>query len=239
MQVKTLHTAFNLPIRPNEIHRWRGAFVEMAGRQYDLFHNHLTKDQYYYRYPLVHYRREKNCASILVFNQAIEGFQEILSNSDWQLRWKGQSHPLTITQLKMEEHELKMSSKMLPYHIKSWLALKQENYLIWEKCKNMTERSDFLERVLVGQLLGFATQMGWQLPERLEVNLQLIHQINLASYQKRDLLAFDVSFLANIDLPYRMALGKGVSKGFGILGFGQYPLKPLFHTARQPIRKLN
>lgn len=233
MTIRTLHTTFNLPIHPREIRNWRGAFIEMAGRQYDLFHNHLTSDKYYYRYPLVHYRTSKKQAAILVFNQAIEGFQEILSSTDWQLRWKGNPHPLTITDLKLEEHKLKMTDQMMPYHLKNWLALKQDNYAIWQKCKNMSERSELLERVLVGHLLGFSSQMGWQLPERLEVNLQLIHRIQQTEYRSAQVLVFDISFEANIDLPHRIGLGKGLTQGYGILGFGQQPMDFLFSRSKR------
>jgi hypothetical protein len=197
----------------------------MAGRQYDLFHNHLTSDQYYYRYPLVHYRTNGDYASILVFNRAIEGFQEILSSTDWHLNWKNKAHSLTITQLKMEEHELKITPKMMPYHLKSWLALKQDNYAIWQKCNNMVERSELLERVLVGHLLGFSTQMGWQLPERLELNLQLIHHMVQTQYRGTEVLAFDVSFEANVDLPPQIGLGKGLTQGYGVLGYGRGPIE--------------
>ncbi len=228
MTIRTLHTTFNLPIHARQVPQWRGAFIEMAGRQYDLFHNHLTSNKYYYRYPLVHYRTYKKQAAILVFNQAIEGFQDILSSTDWQLRWRNHPHPLTITDLKLEEHRLKMTDKMMPYHLKSWLALKQDNYVLWQKCKNMSERSELLERVLVGHLLGFSSQMGWQLPERLEVNLQLLHRIRQTQYRSAQVLIFDVSFEANIDLPYGIGLGKGLTQGYGILGFGQLPIDSLF-----------
>lgn len=228
MNVRSLHTTFNLPLRPHEVPRWRGAFIEMAGRQYDHFHNHLTSDKYYYRYPLVHYRTAGRQAAILVFNQAIEGFQDILSSADWQLRWNGREHPLTITDLKLEEHRLKMSDKMMPYHIRHWLALKQDNYALWQKCNNMTERSELLERILVGHLLGFSSQMGWQLPERLEVNLQLIHRIRQVPYRGVQVLVFDVSFEANVDLPARIGLGKGLTQGFGLLKYGQGKIDQLF-----------
>ncbi len=221
MQVKTLHTTFNLPLHSSEIRNWRGAFVEMAGRQYDLFHNHLSDKEYQYRYPLVQYRTDKQQASILVFNQAIQSFQKILAESDWTLNWKRNPFSLTITQLNSEEHELSMSPHMLPYQVNNWLALKQDNYLIWQKCKNMTERSQLLERVLVGHLLGFATQMGWKLPERLEVNLLYLHQIKQINYRGNPVLAFDISFEANIELPNKIGLGKGLSLGYGVLNYGK------------------
>lgn len=42
--IRTLQVSFDLPIFPRQIPQWRGAFVEFAGIENDLFHNHKNDE---------------------------------------------------------------------------------------------------------------------------------------------------------------------------------------------------
>lgn len=170
---------------------------------------------YHYRYPLIQYRAQKGNASIFAINEGIEAVQGVLSSRNWQINWEGAPRPLLITGMQMQEYDLRLLPRPKAYQLYRWLALNEENYARWQQCDSLVARITLLERILASQILAFAGSVGWRVPERVEVRLQ-----NLGATQKvychgMPLLAFDVSYTANVLLPPHIALGKGVSHGFG------------------------
>lgn len=219
LEVQTLSVLFNLPVKKREINQWRGAFIEMGGWEDSLFHNHKTKDTYHYRYPLIQYRAVNSRAALFAIGDGVPAFQSVLANNDWSVNWNGQKHPLQIVDLKSAKTDIEMLDAPKTYRLRKWLALNQENYKRWQKTNSLIERVALLERVLVGQLLGFCTAIGYQLPERLDVCLEDINHIHKVQLHGNPMIAFDVNYSANILLPGGIALGKGKSVGFGYQDF--------------------
>ncbi|MCB0561809.1 MAG: hypothetical protein H6573_35105 [Lewinellaceae bacterium] len=57
--------------------------------------------------------------------------------------------------------------------------------------------------------------MGYRLPERLEVNLHEIQFMKKVRLHGNPMIAFNITYNANVLLPSGIALGRGVSTGFG------------------------
>lgn len=213
--IKVLSITFNHPIYSRQLARWRGAFIEMAGLDNNLFHNHKSGEEYHYRYPLIHYRIWKGKAGITAFNEGVDAIQQALSANTWEVNWEGKPQPLSIEDMRMHEHYLRMLATPKQYQLFKWLALNQQNYERWRQCKNLAARAALLESILTGQILGFCDAMDWRLPERLEVNLQHLNFMQKVKCHGSPMLAFNATYDANVLLPTGMALGKGVSHGFG------------------------
>lgn len=175
----------------------------------------LVNNQYHYRYPFIHYRIQKGQASIFALNDGIEAVQSVLSNNAWRIHWEGTPRPLLITGMQMQEYTLRVLPRPKTYKLFKWLALNAENYEKWQQCNSLVERIALLERILAAHILAFAGSVGWQLPERLEVNLQNLQRIETVRCHGIPMLAFNVSYTANVLLPPHIALGKAVSHGFG------------------------
>ncbi|MCB9051335.1 MAG: CRISPR-associated endonuclease Cas6 [Lewinellaceae bacterium] len=214
--IRTLSLSFDLPIYSRQIPQWRGAFIELAGFADDLFHNHdNAKDGYRYRYPLIQYRMRKGKAAIMAINEGVDALQRVLASTDWKINWEGKPLALKIEGLHMDEHYLRMLAQPKQYKLYKWLALNQENYERWQQCRNLAERSALLENILAGQILGFCTAMGYRLPERLEANLQHLQFMQQVRTFGNPMIAFNVSYDANVLLPAHIGLGRSVSHGFG------------------------
>lgn len=215
--LRILHLSFDLPIAPFQLNQWRRAFNELGGSGQPLLHNHHADGSCAYRYPLVQYRNWRGKAALTAFNEGVEAVQEVLAEQDWGIIWEGEPMQLQVDGLSMREHYLRMSSAPKTYQLRKWLALNQDNYEAWQREKSLIKRAAFLERILAGQLLGFCTAMDYQLPERLEVCLQDIQRMRKVRLHGNPMIAFDVTYSANLILPAGMALGRGVSVGFGRL----------------------
>lgn len=215
INIKTLQASFTHTISPAQIRQWRGAFIQMAGWENDLFHNHQgTATKYHYRYPLIQYRIWDGQASIFAINKGVDAFQQALFANDWNLNWKGSNYNIGIENLRMDTFSLEMLPQPKTYTLHKYLPFNQDNYRRWQSTNGMIQRIAILEEVLVGHILCFATAMDYQLPERLEVSLQNIQNMRCLNH-KAPMLAFDLEFTANIQLPFGIGLGKSVSHGYG------------------------
>jgi len=212
---------FNLPIYPRQIKNWRGAFIQMAGQTNDLFHNHNNQNgnksstTYHHRYPLIHYRINNGNAAILAINEGVDALQQVLSEQEWQINWEGKTRQLQVFDMRMNQHYLRMTPTPKTYRLFNYLAFNADNYQRWQQADNYIQRIQLLQEILTGQLLGYATAMNWKIPEHLEVNIQYVQQMKQVKLHGTPRMAFNLTYTCNLLLPEGIALGKGISHGYG------------------------
>ena len=233
MTIQTLTLTLSHPIRPNEVARWRGAFLETIGWEEELFHNHANKgyqgqgafsstqtksSKLHYRYPLIQYFEQNRKGTIVGIQEGATALAQLIQRqSQLCIQWNGQDRYLQIESVQEQHHTFQMYSHPKTYHLHRWLALTQKNYLQWKKCHNLVERIQLLDRLLVNHLIALFKGLEWDWPERLEARLQFLHWAKPIRFKGQTLQAFEITFTANVDLPIGIGIGKGVSQGFGML----------------------
>ena len=245
ISLKTLTARFSLPLRPRDIPAWRGAVAEAAGWEQDLFHNHAParvgpevpepvaelpqgqpqperratlKDTYLHRYPLIHYRVSRGQASLWGLNEGAQALRRWLLAQEAPLEMGGRRYSLQIAELQERQYRLEIAGAQRTYRLMDYLALNQENYLAWQQAPNLMVRMQLLEGALTGHILGFCTAVGYHIPDRaLEVSLLHLREARPVRLHGVERLAFNLIFRTNLTLPPQLALGKGVSHGFGLL----------------------
>ncbi|MEM8527885.1 MAG: CRISPR-associated endonuclease Cas6 [Bacteroidota bacterium] len=214
-EINLLNATIDLPLRFDQISEFRGALIAAAGREYDLLHNHREGDKKYeYRYPLIQYRVHRGRAMLVGYQAGAESLRAVLLKVR-NIQLNNKTVPLRLHQLREKTYTLRMSEQPRYYRLQHWLALNQENYQKWLALDNLQDRILLLERALNGHLLSFAQAMQWQLPERLEVRLRDLIQHKTVKYHNTPLIAFDVEYRVNLNLPPLIGLGKASSHGFG------------------------
>ena len=218
MTIKTLTLIFDIPLMQHQIAMWRGAIAEHAGWEEEAFHNHAgAKERVHYRYPSVQYRSVDGQAAIFAMGDGVGAVQNMLLASDGILMMGKRQYRLRIDKFKHNEHPLSMSAEKKPYFLKNWLALNDHNFKEWDSMTSLTARTQKLEQILASNIIAFAKDIHWQLPQRLEVTLLQIRSTHTVKHKGVPMVAFDVSFSANIDLPDGLGLGKACSHGFGVV----------------------
>ena len=218
MTIKTLTLIFDIPLLPHQLPMWRGAIAEHAGWEEEAFHNHVgAKERVHYRYPSVQYRSIDGKAALFVVGDGVEAVQNMLLASDGVLNMGKRSYRLLIENFKHSDHPLSMSAEMKPYFLKNWLALNEHNFKEWDNMTSLVARTQKLEQILASNIISFAKGIHWQLPQRFEVTLLQLRSTHTVQYKGVPMVAFDVSFSANIDLPESLGLGKACSHGFGVV----------------------
>jgi hypothetical protein len=220
MTLQYLQAEFSLPLRFEEIARWRGAWCELAGWDVDYFHNHNAADgSVIYRYPLLQYRAWRRRAGFVAFQEAVPAIQEALIAMDWELRWEDTPTPLSLRQMHMRTHELHLDSKWHYYKLHNYLPFNSKNFASWQELTLLTEKVQFLNKLIPNHILGFASGINWRLEGYFDV--ELTNFIRQRPMTLHDIVfpAFTLEFRTQLFLPSGLGLGKGVSHGFGTLEY--------------------
>ncbi|MEL7222267.1 MAG: CRISPR-associated endonuclease Cas6 [Bacteroidota bacterium] len=218
MNLQLLTTTFDLPIEPEEIPRWRGAWCEMAGWEADRFHNHRNSDgKVMYRYPLLQYRAHRRQAGFIAIQEAVKDVQQTLAGNEWKIRWKDRPTSLGMLNLQLETYELHLDKKYHTYQLRNYLPFNSGNFEQWQSTLLLHDKIDFLTRLIAGHLISFAKGIHWRIPGRFEVEItDLTRQRRVYLH---DVLrpAFDLEFRTQLFLPKGIGIGKGVSHGHGYI----------------------
>lgn len=205
------------PLRAGKIAAFRKFINTFIGAENDLFHNHKSKTEYHYRYPLVQYKSFEGKAGIIgITETGVNALQSLLQNADFRERcieWIGEQ--FAVTEQTTDTLALH-AAPIYRYQLRQYLALNETNVEAWNAKPALAARVALLERCLVAHILKFASAIQWQLPAKsLQVQL-LDFQCHVTRLHGVRFLSFDALFDTNITLPEGIGLGKSVSLGYGV-----------------------
>lgn len=207
---------FDTPLKAAEIPRLRRIINTYIGGENDLFHNHVSREKYHYRYPVVQYKSVEGKAALLGLGEdGCAAIAQLLQNERFLTIFRqGGMNAHLLAEQSTETLDL-LDRPAYEYRIEDYIALNDRNLADWRQNPGLVFRAQLLERCLVGHCLKFASAISWQLPPRsLELNLLDYRATNVRSFDT-NFLAFRIDFLSNIRLPEWIGLGKAVSHGFG------------------------
>ena len=213
MNLKTLILIFRTerPLK-EDASKLRG-YIANRFKEYPILHHHIEEVGYLYTYPRVQYK-------------IIEGTPLILGIEEGTVVLKKISDD--ITELKLGKNRYKVESIQMTqmnaefgpcrenHHYKfltPWLALNQENYERYREIKDWKEKKEFLNGILVGNLLSMCKSLDYVVTSKLYVHSRLDDE--QVEYKGVPLIGFTGEFRVNFAIPDYMGLGKSVSRGFG------------------------
>ena len=215
-KIKYLQILFKEEITIDELPKFRGAVIDAASTDKILFHNHLG-DQFRYSYPLIQYKRLGKKAALVCLEQGTEEIYAFFSRPNQYLRIGEREIQCQIDRLILREINLQVTDYSLHYRIERWLAVKDDNFRAFSLLKTEREKKDFLEKMMIGNILSMAKGLGWFIDKPIEVKIaHILRQRNLL-YKETLLTGFDVEFSCNVFLPDFIGLGKSPAMGFGIV----------------------
>lgn len=199
-----------------EIPCLRGALLHLAqGETAVLFHDHVG-EELRYRYPMIQYRENRGRGMVFAVEEGIEAMKSLFLLSDPPMVNIGRRRePLLFTDMEAYETDFAIVDTPQTYSIRRYLPLNQSNYAEYQSLEGLADRCLMLERCLVGNILSFAKSLDVFFEEQIDVKLLDIIDRKTYRYKGIAMQGFDLRFKANVALPWFMALGKGVSIGFG------------------------
>ncbi len=227
--LRFLRVDFDLPLKFEHLPRFRGAIANLVGREHILFHHHYQDEQgaekLLYQYPLIQYKWLYGKGSIVCLNEAIQEIHHLFDgNRQWQLRLGDREVDLRVETLRLHEFTLQIHPEHEPYTyaLRSWLALNSENYRRYQATEGLKAKLELLEGILANHLIAFAKGVGWHIPTEEKGRFPLtIEEMDCYAtrFKGQKLMAFSLKFKTTLFLPSYIGLGKGVSRGYGMLKF--------------------
>ncbi len=218
-----LSIVFDTIIKPHEIPAFRGAIAQKVGFDKDVFHNHRSDGSFYYRYPLIQYKQFGRHPGIICLDHSIDEIHHLFSKNKNTISISGRNIELKVKELTLKTLELELTKNPIEYKVSRWMALSQKNHGIFSQKNTIEDKIDMLERILSGNILSFAKGIEWWLAERFNLEILEVINENWVRNKNTKVKTFDLIFHTNITLPPFIGLGKGASRGFGVI-----------HTINQP-----
>lgn len=202
-------------LAPPEIPLFRGAVIgTMEGKADALYHNH-GDDSVVYRYPMIQYKRIGQCAAIVAVDSGADIIGQFLSSGNSRLRIGEREEEFLISDIKANSCLIQVWDGYFNYHLRKWLPLNSKNFLEYKALNALSEKINFLEHILIGNILSFAKGIGVTLSSNVRCRIISLESPRIAIYKGVKMMSFDMVFQSNVSLPDFVGLGKGVSLGFG------------------------
>jgi len=215
--VRILKVIFDCKVIPAELPAFRAAVIEKAGREHRLFHNHLGKEEYVYGYPLIQYKSVGRKPMIFCIEQGVEEVHHLFKNKSWELMIGDRPIEMKVENLKLESIKLNIWDKMIPYQIRNWVALNQENYKEFLIITSLVEKIKFLEAKFIGNIISLAKGVEWQVEREIKCTITHYNKPVPVMVKGQKIMGFNLELETNIYLPNHIGIGKNVSLGYGMI----------------------
>jgi len=190
-------------------------YIANRFKEFPILHQHIEEVGYLYTYPRVQYKIIERTALILGIEEGAEVLKKI-SDGITELRLGKSVYKVERIQMTQINAEFGPCRENRHYKfVTHWLALNPSNY---EKYKEMTdwkEKKEFLNGILVGNILSMCKSLDYVVTMKLYVHSRLDDEV--VSYNGISLIGFTGEFKVNFKIPDFFGLGKGVSQGFGVI----------------------
>ncbi|MCF6357974.1 MAG: hypothetical protein L3J54_09240 [Draconibacterium sp.] len=213
-KIKFLDISFENEINPWEVEAFRGAVVATAGRDHILFHNH-KKEGFRYSYPLIQYKRIGKKPHIICIDEGVDEVHYFFENKQEGLMLGNRHYNLVVENINLNKFNLQVWDRSFNYVIYDWFPLNQKNFNEFKTIVSEIQQFEFLEKILIGNILSFAKGIGWNIDKQIELKITEILRTNIISLKGTKRGAYTLNFKCNVFLPNYIGLGKNASLGFG------------------------
>ena len=216
MEIKHFVAIFDFEMERRQIPGFRGAVIKKVGEENVLFHNHLG-EQFFYGYPLIQYKTIRRNPAMVCVNRGTEEIIKFFEQVNWDLTIYGERIETEIRHISFDYFQCGLSPVLLRYKIWNWFALKEANFRKFAALNGEAEKTAFLQRIMIGNILSFAKGIEWNIGGQIEVEIPELPKSHFFSFKKYQMMGFTLDFMSNIILPDFVGLGKSVSRGFGMI----------------------
>jgi hypothetical protein len=182
-----------------------------------VFHNHIGEDKFHYKYPVIQYKNQGRKAAIVCIKDGVDEIHHFFTKNSGEICIGEEKRPLRVESVKINQFEVQVTDSFFYYSISNWLPLNEINFKKYNALDGLAEKSGFLERMLIGNILSMAKGLDWTVEKPIEVKIQNIQSQSRVNFKGNKLLAMDADIKTNVFLPYDIGLGKGASMGYGTI----------------------
>ena len=215
MNLKTLILIFNTdrPLKEDAA-KLRG-YIANRFKEYPILHHHIEEADYMYTYPRVQYKQIEGTPVVLGIEEGAAVLKKI-SDDITELKLGKSRYKVESIQMTQMNAEFGPCRENRHYKfVTHWLALNPPNYEKYKEISDWREKKEFLNGILVGNLLSMCKSLDYVVTRKLYVHSRLDDET--VEYKGVPLIGFTGEFRVNFKIPEFFGLGKGVSQGFGVV----------------------
>jgi len=215
MNLKTLFLILKTSEKVKEDASKLRGFIASRFKEYPILHHHIEEVGYLYTYPRVQYKIIEGAPIILGIEEGAEVLKEI-SGDVTELELGKSVYKVESIQMTQMNTEFGPCRENRHYKfVTHWLALNPNNYGRYKEMTDWREKKEFLNGILVGNILSMCKGLDYVVARKLYVHSRL-DEANV-EYKAIPLIGFTGEFKVNFTIPDFFGLGKGVSQGFGVV----------------------
>lgn len=217
-KIPLLVITFKNRIADREVPLFRGCILnimkEIPGNLY--YHNH-QEGNFRYAYPLVQYKVTDHQATLVCIGASINESGYLFQALPCAVSLGHREMILEAEKVTPAYFSLCLSEAPISYRLRRWLPFNAENYHRYQSMERLSERVDFLERILTANLLSLAKGLDVHIDFPLQCQIKDLLNSEMHRSKGVYMMSFDLTFRCNLTLPDHLGIGKHSSIGFGII----------------------
>ena len=154
MITEVLVIYFENEITPHEIPLFRGAIINSIDSDSLLFHNH-TELGVRYGYPLIQYKSIGGHACLVGIADAAFTIMQLVDKFPCSLKIGKKEMEFHVLDCRLVPYFPKMEDAPKLYHLKDYIALTEDNFKKYHSLLALTDKVNFLEQIIIGNILSF------------------------------------------------------------------------------------
>jgi hypothetical protein len=215
MKLKTLVLILKTSEKIKEDAAKLRGYIANRFKEYPILHHHIEEAGYLYTYPRVQYKLIEGTAIILGIEEGAEILKKI-SDEIEGLELGKSVYNVESIQMNLMNAEFGPCRENRHYKfVTHWLALNPGNYEKYKEIRDWKEKKEFLNGILVGNVLSMCKSLDYVVTSKLYVHSRLDDE--MVEYKGVPVIGFTGEFRVNFRIPDFFGLGKGVSQGFGVI----------------------
>lgn len=201
------------PFADHEAAQLRGFFGQRYGNRPE-FHHHGHQGLIY-RHPLIQYKVIGGVGRLLGIGAGSFLLQAVAIPK--QIMLNGEALEVIDSHRTTDRITFGPTSQLVDYRfLTPWLALNEENYVVFKHSDDAARRIELLNRILIGNILSLCKATEFEVEERLHAIVRMERTQEVVIKQEIGLVGIVGAFSVNFLLPPLWGIGKQSARGFGV-----------------------
>jgi len=213
-RLSQLIVRFKNQISQRDIPLFVEAIEKKAIKNNDLFYKYMVSDNQYC-YPFIQFKRINGQAAIICIEEGTERIGSFFSSEGGQISPGEKEFAIEIETIKAGKILIQAWENIFTYTVRKYLPLSNDNFVEYQKIKEINMHYELIEKILKANLLLFAESIGIHFDREIICTLADLEEKAKVKYKNHSFVSFDLKFSTNVSLPNYIGLGIGVSHGFG------------------------
>jgi len=216
MQLQITKIKFpDVSLHPHYGHKLRGYFGNLFKDKSPLLHNHFESGKLRYSYPLVQYKIIDSVPYLIGLAEGAELLIELFLKINL-LYLDDKKFIIYSKNITNKLVEISLTESLIEYKFQTlYMGLNQTNFNTYINLLPGTERSNYMSKILIGNILSFYKGINYTAEDRIYVKPKLSEKTS--AFKNRKMTVFAGTFITNAILPNHIGIGKSVSRGYGTI----------------------